>query len=85
MNILISRAVHRIWPAALLVLTLGTRAVSLQLLSERQPTVAAPAGGDSDSVSPIFSADGRYVLFASSADNLTGTNGSPILVSNRGR
>jgi Tol biopolymer transport system component len=29
-------------------------------------------------VAPIFSADGRYILFASSADNLVSTNGSPL-------
>jgi Tol biopolymer transport system component len=78
MNTFKSRAVHRIWIAVLLVLALETQAGSLQLLSERQPAVAAPAGGDSDSVSPIFSADGRYVLFASAADNLVSTNGSPF-------
>src|SRR5690242_8146985 len=78
MNTFNSRPLHRIWPVALLVLTLQTQAGSLQLLSQPQPTVGAPAGGDGDSVAPIFSADGRYVLFASSADDLVSTNGSPL-------
>ncbi len=84
MNTFISRLLHRIWPVALLVLTSQTQAGSLQLLSESQPAVGAPAGGDSDSVSPIFSADGRYVLFASAADNLVSTNGSPMFRSLNG-
>jgi hypothetical protein len=31
----------------------------------------APSGGSGDSLSPVMSPDGRYVLFASSANNLT--------------
>lgn len=34
----------------------------------------APSGGSGDSLAPIISADGRYVLFASSANNLTLNN-----------
>lgn len=34
------------------------------------PPMVAPAGGSGDSMSPIITPDGRYVLFASSADNL---------------
>lgn len=34
------------------------------------PSVVAPAGGGGDSLSPIITPDGRYVLFASSANNL---------------
>src|ERR1017187_3748265 len=38
-----------------------------------------PAGGGGDSMSPIISADGRYVLFASTANNLMlNANGNPI-------
>ena len=34
------------------------------------PPLVAPAGGSGDSLSPIITPDGRYVLFASSANNL---------------
>src|SRR5437867_3107506 len=37
------------------------------------PTVP-PAGGSVDSMAPIISPDGRYVLFASSANNLALNN-----------
>jgi len=42
----------------------------LQLVSARDSTIAAPAGGTGNSDLPIISADGRYVVFASVADNL---------------
>lgn len=38
------------------------------------PPVAAPAGGSGDSLAPIITPDGRYVLFASSANNLVLNN-----------
>src|SRR5690242_7716557 len=40
------------------------------LLSSRDPGQPAPAGGSGDSVMAVISPDGRFVLFASSADNL---------------
>ncbi len=40
--------------------------------------VAPPSGGNGDSLAPIVSADGRYVVFASAANNLP-TNGSSYL------
>jgi len=42
-----------------------------------------PAGGNGDSRLPIISADGRFILFASTADNLVPTSGSntiPVLI-----
>jgi hypothetical protein len=50
-----------------------------QLLSVPDAGQVAPDSGSGDSVSPIISADGRYVLFASTANNLVviGTN-TPI-------
>ena len=45
-------------------------AASLQLVSTRDPTFAPSASGGGDSGLPIISTDGRYVLFASTADNL---------------
>jgi hypothetical protein len=43
---------------------------SMKLLSFRNPAVAAPASANGDSGVPILSPDGRFVLFASSADDL---------------
>ena len=43
---------------------------SIQLVSARNASVAAPASADGDSGLPIISPDGRFVLFASSADDL---------------
>src|ERR1700689_329342 len=38
-----------------------------------------PAGGSGDSSAPVLSADGRYVLFASLANNLvSSSNGIPL-------
>src|ERR1039457_2078542 len=52
---------------------------SIQLLSRRNPAVAAPASANADSGNPIISPDGRFVLFASSADDLlVMTNGARI-------
>ena len=47
-----------------------------QAVSVRNPNLPLPAGGNGDSVSPVISADGRFVLFSSSANNLVpGDNG----------
>src|ERR1041385_98096 len=52
----------------------------LQVASQHSSAITAPAGGSADSVSPIISADGRYVLFASAADNLiVNGNGAAII------
>ena len=49
----------------------------IQLLSPRNSAVAPPASADGDSGVPILSPDGRFVLFASSADDLlVMTNGA---------
>ena len=53
--------------------SLATTASALQLVSQLHPSFA-PAGGDGNSGLSIVSADGRYVLFASAANNLTLTN-----------
>lgn len=50
-----------------------------QLISLRDPSQPPPAGGGGDSWEPIVSPDARYVLFASSANNLwLATNKSPM-------
>jgi len=45
-------------------------AEALRLLSVPDPSQALPAGGNGPSGSPILSADGRYVVFSSAANNL---------------
>ncbi|HEY4952057.1 MAG TPA: calcium-binding protein, partial [Verrucomicrobiae bacterium] len=45
--------------------------------------MAPPAGGNGDSGLPITSADGRYVLFASAANNLTLTNNNNSVLPRR--
>lgn len=51
----------------------------LQILSARAPSATVPAGGNAGSDLPIISADGRYVVFASTAANLvTNPNAGPV-------
>ena len=51
-----------------------------ELVTQRSPSIPAPSAGAGDSMNPIVSPDGRWVLFASSADNLVdpGTNTPPV-------
>lgn len=77
---------QRQW-AILLLAGINTAVVAaefnLQIASPFQPAAIFPAGGGGDSGFPILSADGRFVLFASTANNLaTVTNGMPIPVLN---
>jgi len=51
-----------------------TMAASVQLVSMRNPSFAPSASGGGGSGLPILSADGHYVLFASTADNLVLTS-----------
>jgi Tol biopolymer transport system component len=56
---------------ALLAATISPAlAQPLQLVSALDTSQTPPAGGSGDSVAPIISPDGRYVLFASTANNL---------------
>ena len=59
-----------ILPILLAGLCVPTIAQPLQLVSALDPAQAPPAGGGGDSWTPILSPDGRYVLFASTANNL---------------
>jgi hypothetical protein len=60
----------------ILVLAPALRAVPVQLLSARNPSVALPAGANGDSVASSLSDDGRFVVFSSSASDLvTNANG----------
>ena len=70
------------WAALLtLIAGLGVPVIAqpLQLVTALDPAQAPPAGGGGDSWTPIISPDGRYVLFASTANNLVLTsNAHPI-------
>src|SRR5438477_983608 len=62
---------------------LSTTAAPFQLVSVLDPSQAPPAGGNGDSWGPILSADGRFLLFSSAANNLVTTsngNALPVLV-----
>src|SRR5690242_734441 len=60
-------------------LALSIPAQTVQLVSTPDPSQSPPAGGGGDSWNPILSADGRYVLFASVANNLVlTTNRTPL-------
>jgi Tol biopolymer transport system component len=49
-------------------------ATSLQLVTTIDPSVGPPASGGGNSMNPIITPDGRYILFASTADNLALTS-----------
>ena len=53
----------------------------LQLVSQFSPSFVYPAGGGGDAVLPTTSSDGRFVLFASTANTFVMTStGTPIPV-----
>jgi Tol biopolymer transport system component len=54
----------------------SVNAEPIRLLSVADPSQGPPAGGNGNSGTPIFSREGRYVVFASAANNL-------VLISNR--
>ena len=65
----------------LLLLSRTVAAGFLQLASPRSDVLPPAAGGGGYSGMPILSADGRFVLFASSANNLVVcSNGAPAVV-----
>jgi Tol biopolymer transport system component len=63
------------------IFALPSQAQRLQLVSLPDPLQGAPAGGSGDSLSPLLSPDGRYVLFASTADNLLLLSNSTVMPS----
>jgi Tol biopolymer transport system component len=71
---------HRAAAFPLLACLLGLAAAApIQPVSTPDPSQAPPAGGGGNSFAPVISADGRYVLFSSAANNLVlATNGNPI-------
>jgi len=48
----------------------GSFAGLVQLLSTRNASIARPGGGNGNSVAPVITADGRFVVFSSSANDL---------------
>jgi Tol biopolymer transport system component len=74
----------RLAPLLVLIACLACPSLAgpFQLVSVLDPSQGPPAGGSGDSWAPVVSPDGRYVLFASTANNLvvTGTtNPLPVL------
>lgn len=67
--------------AALILLGLISAWADLQLLSVPTATTVSSASAGGDSYMPIVSADGRYVLFASTANNLTPDSSNVISLS----
>lgn len=55
-----------------------TQAAPLQLLSAHNPLNPLPAGGDGNSVTPVITPDGRFVLFSSSANDLVAGDNSQL-------
>ncbi len=71
------------WPVIAVLVSLltlpATAASFIQLISQRDASLPSVAGGGGSSQMPIVSADGRYILFASTANNLMlMTNGIPM-------
>lgn len=67
------------WVSA--VLSLQVFAGNLEVISVVNPAAPPAAGGNADSWSPVLSADGRYVLFASLANNLLTWSNAPLPLS----
>lgn len=63
---------------ALVVVAIPGSAGSPQLVSTRVLGVGQPASGNDNSVAPRITPDGRFVLFSSAANNLTGGDNSQL-------
>lgn len=70
------RLLGTIFSAVLLLSSLISTARASQLVSQLGPSFTAPIGADGNCGAPIISADGRYVVFAGTANNLTVTGGN---------
>jgi Tol biopolymer transport system component len=75
-----TRAFATVLPGFVFCSVLSTANASVQLVSLPDPSYAPPAGGDGNSGVPIISADGRYLLFASTANNLVLTNNNHFVL-----
>ena len=66
---------------AIFCLAVAAMATPIQLVTTIDPSVGPPASGGGNSMNPIITPDGRYVLFASTADNLALTSSNtPFLI-----
>ncbi len=65
-------------PLMLAALPTSSTAETFQSVSVLDSAIGSPVGGSGDSVSPVISPDGRYVLFASAANNLVSIGTNPI-------
>ena len=63
-----------LFTAAVLFLAISAVAAPLQLATTIDPSIGPSIGGGGNSINPIISRDGRYVVFASTADNLALTS-----------
>ena len=59
---------------AIFCLTVPAMATPVQLVTTVDPVVGPPVSGGGNSMQPIITPDGRYVLFASTANNLAVTS-----------
>src|ERR1039458_4106001 len=62
---------------AIVGITLSVEAGAFQQLSVADPAQGSTAGGSGDSWAPMISPDGRYILFASTANDLVLTTNNP--------
>ena len=72
----------RLWLGVVIVLgtiTVGVLTAATQLISPIGSAITPPAGGNGDSGLAIISVDGRFVLFASTADNLVLSNNGSVM------
>ncbi len=69
-----SRRLLRFFALAVFCLAVPALATPLQLVTTIDPSVGPPASGGGNSMNPIITPDGRYVLFASTANNLALTS-----------
>src|SRR5689334_20129574 len=74
---------HAIFSTFVVGSVLPAAIASVQLVSRIDSSATPPAGGDGSSGLPIISADGRYVLFASTANNLVLTNNNNFALPQR--
>jgi Tol biopolymer transport system component len=69
--------------ALVLCSAMSASAGPFELISVRDSAQAAPAGGSGDSWGPVVSSNGRYILFASTANNLapnSNSNSIPVFL-----
>jgi hypothetical protein len=79
MKVILRNSWHRILVVLLVSLPLAGMATGFELITARTAELEPSATANGDSSMPIITPDGRYVLFASTADNLVlMTNNNPV-------